>query len=442
MNKLEFKHIIPALAFSLIFSSYGQNTVTFTFTGINESSYYLLESITVKNLTQDSDTTLYYPDTVLTIYNVGIKHNQSQPDGFSVMPNYPNPLADRTSINLYLPEKDMVNITIADATGRRLLAYDRFLDKGHHLFFFTPPGEGLYLFSACCNGTSTTIKILAAATCRERPCSLEYSGSIPGDAPLKSVSSTQEFLFSPGDELLLIGYGDELESGFVDCPETSQDYVFQFATNIVCPGMDSLYYDEQWYHTVQIFSQCWLIENMNAGIMIPSTQDQMNNDIIEKYCMGDYASYCSILGGLYFWDEMMKYTNETGGQGICPEGWHIPGDYDWQVLEGAVDSEFEIGSPEWEGNGWRGMDAGGNLKQEGTGLWEYPNTGATDAYGFSAIPGGYFIQNAFWGAGYKGYFWSSDPEGKFYRNMDWNQAMIQKDTGGGGVAISVRCIRN
>ncbi len=243
--------------------------------------------------------------------------------------------------------------------------------------------------------------------------------------------------------LLCISYADALESAFLDAPETSQDYVFQFATNIPCQGMDSVYYDGQWYHTIQIFSQCWMNENMNVGVMIQSTQAQNNNDIIEKYCMGDDDYYCNIAGGLYFWDEMMKYSNEGGGQGICPKGWHIPDDLDWQILEGAVDSEYKIGDPEWEGYDWRGTNAGGNLKQSGTTYWENPNTGATDAFGFRALPGGYFVQNSFWGPGYKGYFWSSDPEEQFYRNLDWNQAMIKRNSGAvGDVALSVRCIKD
>jgi len=75
----------------------------------------------------------------------------------------------------------------------------------------------------------------------------------------------------------------------------------------------------------------------------------------------------------------MQHVLETGGRGICPEGFHVPTDLEWQILEGAVDSELEIGAPGWNASGWRGTDAGGNLKQTGTDLWEPPNTGGTGA---------------------------------------------------------------
>jgi len=440
------KQIINSLCMILfsgcLVSASGQGSTTLTFSGINNSDYFQLEKIKVKNLTQDCDTVLYYPDTVLTIYNVGIHDFDDPRNGFRIMQNYPNPSADMTYVRIMVPRKGLVKINITDASGRRLLDSDEMMDKGIHTFRLALPGEGIFLFNACFDNISKSVRIVSVYTGSQRSCALDHSGNIQAEVPLKSTFNTTEFLFSPGDELLLTGYAYTLESGFLDAPETSQDYVFQFAANIPCPGLDSLLYDGQWYHTTQVFSQCWIKENLNAGIMIPSGQDQTNNGIIEKYCMGDVGSYCDLFGGLYFWNEMMNYTNETGGQGICPDGFHVPSDMDWQILEGAVDSEYEIGGPEWKVNGWRGTDAGGNLKQTGTELWEYPNTGATDAYGFTVIPSGYFVQGGFWGPGYKAYIWSSRTVWMYFRNFDWNQAQVQRNSGGNELAISVRCVKN
>jgi uncharacterized protein (TIGR02145 family) len=440
------KQIISTMSLVLIFGcvvyAYGQSSMTFTFTGINDSSYFQLDSIKVRNLTQDCDTVLFYPDTVLTVYYVGLNEEYDPRNGFRVLQNCPNPVSDLTSVKIYIPGEDEVTLMITDATGRRLITSGIFLEQGIHTFIFTPPGEGIYLFSAVWKNTCSSVRILASGNINGKACSLAYTGGSPEVEHLKSTSAPIGFLFSPGDDLMLIGFADTLESGFTDNPVISEEYVFQFATNIPCPGLDSLNYDGQWYHTIQVFSQCWLAENMNAGTMISSSQDQANNDIIEKYCMTDNPDYCNLLGGLYFWNEMMNYTNETGGQGICPDGFHVPTDLEWQILEGAVDSEYNIGASGWKVNGWRGADAGGNLKQEGTELWEYPNTGATDAFGFTVVPAGYFVQGGFWGPGYKTYMWSSNIIWMYYRNMDWNQAKIQRGTGDNQIAISVRCIRN
>jgi uncharacterized protein (TIGR02145 family) len=427
--------ILPGIIFC-------QNTMTFTFTGVDDSSYFQLDSIRIKNLTQAEDTLLIYPDTVLIFNYVGMNENPLPFYDFRVLQNFPNPVEDWTVISFYIPDKDEVEMKVTDIRGRNLITLEKMLDKGQHFFRFIPSGERIYLFTAYWRGSSRTIKVLNIGSGSGRDCLLEYSGSEKIHLPQKSNSATQEFPFSPGDELMLIGYGDGLGSGFRDVPGASQDYTFQFATNIPCPNMDSLFYEGQWYHTIQIFSQCWMKENLNAGIMINHSQNQTDNEIMEKYCLGDYSSYCDIYGGLYFWDEMMKYAYENNAKGICPEGWHIPGDVDWQILEGAVDSVYEIGANAWKYSGWRGTEAGGNLKEKGTAHWTPPNAGATDNFGFRALPAGYFVQNDFWGIEYKTYFWSSHPTQKYYRNMDWNQAKINRNAGSDDAALSVRCIRN
>ena len=273
-------------------------------------------------------------------------------------------------------------------------------------------------------------------------CKLNYFGNDLTNDNLKSIAISDDFPFELGDILLFVGYNELGESGLQDSPEESKTYTFQFATNIPCIGAPTVDYGGQIYNTIQIYSQCWFKENLNVGEMIPSSQTPSNNNIIEKYCMADDEYYCdNFAGGLYFSYEMMNYTNQPGGQGICPDGWHVPDDLDWQILEGAVDSEFGVGDEEWGNYEWRGSDAGGNLKQTGTANWEPPNTGATDAFGFSAIAGGYFVQGEFWGPWYKGFFWSSSAN-LFFRNMDWNQKMVKRDTGPNSMAISVRCVKD
>ncbi len=178
--------------------------------------------------------------------------------------------------------------------------------------------------------------------------------------------------------------------------------------------------------------------------MIPAAQSQTNNNIIEKYCPVDDEYYCNnFAGALYQWSEMMNYAFEPQGQGICPDGWHIPTDTDWKVLEGSVDSNYGIGNPEWDNIDWRGSDAGGNLKQTGTTNWMPPNTGATDAFGFSALPEVMLYRTNIGEAIGKVISGASHTSGHYFRNMDWNQVMINRGNGvGGGLAISVRCVKD
>ncbi|MBN3036181.1 MAG: hypothetical protein JW861_11390 [Bacteroidales bacterium] len=155
---------------------------------------------------------------------------------------------------------------------------------------------------------------------------------------------------------------------------------------VPCPGIPNVTYGGQIYNTVQIGTQCWLKENLNIGAMIPGTNNQTNNGVIEKFCYDNDPANCDVYGGLYQWDEMMQYLATPGVQGICPDGWHLPTDEDWKELEGFADSQYGYPDPEWNQTGWRGYDAGLNLKSI-TG-WNSGGNG-TNLYGFSALPGGY-----------------------------------------------------
>jgi len=130
--------------------------------------------------------------------------------------------------------------------------------------------------------------------------------------------------------------------------------------------------------------------------MIQGNVEMTNNGVIEKFCYNNIEDSCDSFGGLYQWDEMMQYTTQKRTQGICPPGWHIPSDDEWKILEGAVDSWFNIGDPVWDQSEGRGYDAGKNLKT--TTGWSLLGNGI-DLFGFSGQPGGV---NEFNGSGFMG----------------------------------------
>ncbi len=120
--------------------------------------------------------------------------------------------------------------------------------------------------------------------------------------------------------------------------------------------------------------------------MIEGDTSQTDNETIEKYCYNDLESNCAQWGGLYQWPELMDYVTTSGAQGICPAGFHVPTDNEFKILEGNVDSHYGPGSTEWNKTGWRGYDAGYNLRS--TEGWT-GNGNGSDAFGFHALPGGY-----------------------------------------------------
>ncbi len=443
---MKTKIIITISVLIFIISTKGQNpNIELTFTGIDNTAYVQLDSITVMNRTQGGDTVLFWPDTLLVMdYQVGIIKINNDFGKFEVFQNYPNPVKDQTTISLFVPEKDKVNLSITDMLGRIILKSDRILDKGIHSYKFSPGHGNLFFFAAQWRGNNSSIKILHAGTYSNGRCSLEYIGSGDSSPQLKAAEDIQDFVFSMGDELLYVGYGNSFQSGILDAPEENEIYTFQFATNIPCPGTPLVEYDGQFYNTIQIFSQCWLKENLNVGWIIPGVGSMSDNGFIEKYCYNNEPDSCIIYGGLYQWDEMMQYTTEQGTQGICPDGWHLPTDEEWKVLEGVVDSHFGLADPVWDLTWHRGINAGTNLKTI-SGWNDWGN--GTDLFGFSALPGGGLASGGSVHSlnGINGLWWTSSEingDNTWYRHIDHDIAGISRYEVEKVTGFSVRCLRD
>jgi len=213
-----------------------------------------------------------------------------------------------------------------------------------------------------------------------------------------------------------------------------------------CDGMSSVDYGGQTYNTVKIGEQCWMRENLNIGVMIASADTLKNNDTIEKYCYNNDMANCEHFGGMYNWNELMKF-NDSVAQGICPDGWHIPTDTDWTILEGELDSLYSVNDTIWDTIGWRGYNAGGVMKKMGTNDWYYPNIGATNTVGFSAIPAGirYFEDRTFDKTLASNYLWSSSKFGDsdaWFRLISYGHADTRRNHTNIENAFSVRCIQN
>lgn len=438
------RSFLSILASILVISAVGQKpSLELTFTAIDSNVNVQIDSIKVINRTRGGDTVLYWPDTVLILeYQVGITELINEGNKFKLYQNYPNPAKSQTTISLYVPEKNQVYMMITDMLGRQVISTVRLLDKGFHSFRFTP-GEGdLFSFTAYWRGTSSSIKILNAGLNLQKAASFEYIGSENPGPQSKKISSVQGFSFKLGDELLYIAYTNTLQSGMLDSPATSKIYTFQFATNMPCPGTPTVTYEGQVYNTIQIFSQCWLKENLNVGTMIPGSQQMSNDSIIEKYCYNNEIDSCTKYGGLYLWNEMMQYTTQQGTQGICPPDWHIPTDEEWKVLEGAVDSLYRIGNPQWDIDAdYRGFNVGTNLKT--TSGWPWGGSG-TDLFGFSCLPGGYCAGGFFGEILGSGYQWTSTEiaGGEYYRLLLYNDQKVGRGGWYEGYGRSIRCIRD
>ncbi len=193
--------------------------------------------------------------------------------------------------------------------------------------------------------------------------------------------------------------------------------------------------DGKIYKTIEVGSQCWFVENLNYGTLTQSTSlgvphSNMNDDgIAQKYCYDNNEANCNTYGGLYEWNELMKYTEIEKVQGLCPNGWHIPSDGEWKILE------MELGMSQTDADAFgnnRGTDEGTQLKSGGSS-------------GFDALLAGYrFAYGSLNNLNDLGYFWSStkdlaNTQNSHYRLLTTG-AKITRATEIKISGFSVRCI--
>jgi uncharacterized protein (TIGR02145 family) len=194
------------------------------------------------------------------------------------------------------------------------------------------------------------------------------------------------------------------------------------------------------YKSVTInWQQTWMAENLNY-------------EIEGSKCYDNDPDNCAIYGRLYDWATAMalpSYCNSIScasqvsakHQGICPSGWHIPSNTDWDALMTAVGGSSTAGKYLKATSGWYDC---GPADSSSTYLCE-------DYYGFSALPGGYsdYTYGYFSSIGYSGYWWSSNEYASYYgsssaysRYMSYYYENANSSSNNKSNLYSVRCLRD
>lgn len=186
-------------------------------------------------------------------------------------------------------------------------------------------------------------------------------------------------------------------------------YIRSYATNIAGTGYgnelvitmpDAAVYDLDGnpYSSVTIGSQTWLVENLRTtryanGDNIPLLPNPVDwqNATSGAWCYNENVIELEVpYGKLYNWYAV------TDPRNVCPAGWHVPTDEEWETLITFLG----------------GSDLAGNqLKEAGAAHWLPFNHFATNSSGFTALPGG--AQSASPGFSYPfhslGMFWTKTP---------------------------------
>ena len=189
------------------------------------------------------------------------------------------------------------------------------------------------------------------------------------------------------------------------------------------------------YKTIVIGTQEWMAENLNTSIYrngdaiatgLTNAEWENATTGAWSYFNSDDSNACPF-GKLYNW-----YTC-VDDRHLCPLGWHVPTNFDWSIL---VDY---LGGPEIAGGEMKSV---GNLESE-TGLWNSPNSGASNFSGFSGFPSGW--RYSVYNNDMLAHWWSSSQENLSFgivQDLYFDSAQAYPAVFLKYIGMSVRCIRN
>ncbi|WP_291403330.1 FISUMP domain-containing protein [Daejeonella sp.] len=193
------------------------------------------------------------------------------------------------------------------------------------------------------------------------------------------------------------------------------------------------------YKTVKIGNQIWMAENLKTakfsnGDLIPNVVDrfvwewfQWSPTNTNTFRTTPAYSYYNndegvnkVYGKLYNWYVVSDSRN------VCPTGWRVSTDQDWTILESFI-----------------GQNPGDKLKKTGTDEWNFPNSNATNEFGFSALPGGLRNNEGFFnGIGSDAVFWAVSGSLAYYRTINSTDPKLYRSTRSKTNGLCIRCIKN
>ena len=211
------------------------------------------------------------------------------------------------------------------------------------------------------------------------------------------------------------------------------------------------------YPTIQIGEQVWMGGHLRVthyadetpiGLVEPA-EDWASMDVdFRAYCYYDNdPGHAPAYGALYSWSAAMNgheqsMDNPSGVQGVCPNGWHLPSDGEWALLELFLGMTME----EVEAFGWRGTNQGLKLKGATTTFWLPPNEGASNSSQFHALPGGYrHEEGQFFNLRAQAAMWTASGDDNMlgvYRSLQFDEARIERWGATKKTGMSVRCVKD
>ena len=421
---------------------YSQIPLTLTFHAIDSITLnpVALDSVNIRNLTENCDTTLYDSVSVLNLlaqWPVGIAETSPGNGSFIVIQNGPNPFGGTTMVTVNLWKRDELSLAVYNIQGKKLSQCSNEFEKGWHAFSISTSQSGLLFLQVSDNTTTKTIQLLSNGSGNEGERILYEGQSFSRLKTLKSVQDSAGFIFYLGNQLqytaYVSGYREKIIS---DNPVSSETYTLTMSPSFVCGDSITINHvagavapvdKTVTYGTVTNIpgetSKCWITSNLGSDHQATSKSDAT------EASAGWYWQFNRKQG--YKHDGTTRTPNTT---------WitTINEDSDWTSANDPCTLEM--------GNGWRiptetewtNVDAGGGWTNW-NGPWNSP---------LKIHAAGYLLDynnGALADRGTYGYYWSSTQVAALHsdgRNLGLSSGSCQMMGGFKSWGQSIRCIKD
>jgi uncharacterized protein (TIGR02145 family) len=404
-----------------------------------EGSSNKIDNIRVENLSRSNSATLSGTD-VLHLKNTVTGVTSITEDNENKIKVFPNPAEQNCTVEFSIELNSNVNIIVSDVSGKNLIESKTDLKTGSHLFKIDGFSNGIYTVTVVSKEFKSNAKLIGSTAKNSESLQIVYLGTttngkldLQNSTNLKSGSLEIIMQYNTGDLLKFIGTSGQYKTVLMDIPTSNKTLTFSFI-----PCIDP---DKKNYAVVKIGKQIWMAENL---AYLPAVSDVLSgSDKNPFYYVYGYngssvtaakatANYASF-GVLYNWAAAMKgaassTTIPSGVKGICPEGWHLPSEAEWLVLEDLI-----------------GGTATAGTKLKSINIWNIDDK-KTDEFGFNALPGGYrYYGGTFFGIGSNASFWTATGKDAAYsvsRSIDYNYEDIEHGENIMDCGYSIRCIKD
>ncbi len=210
---------------------------------------------------------------------------------------------------------------------------------------------------------------------------------------------------------------------------------------VFVPGNGVTDIDGKVYTSIVINGQEWMQQNLTVtkyrnGDPIPTG---LSNATWQSTTSGAYSIHSNDAANNTTYGKLYNWYAVNDSRGLCPTGWHVPSDSEWNALINYLD-------PSQNPSAWsiQSTVAGGKMKS--TAGWNSPNTGATNESGFTGLPGGYRESNGTYNLiDNFGYWWSSTENDSSFAwgpHLYHGSSNLYRTNAIKQYGFSVRCVRD